>query len=239
MTMALRNVGVEAAAKAGQKKTTPTQAAPSVAETTPASASAPAAATLPETQEPSSVTESKAPSMLASEGTSKASTDRISIPATAEEDSTSHPPHPLPLHSSSQNHFVLKLTNPSLPYAAPTKSTLAQTLDQKRKSSVPSTPSALSQTTSITEAHTLAPSNDKPRVEKPATQHRGSGLDPADAETIREIEKKNSIAEKDEEDEDESESRKKGGVTDKTGSSEKTQKQDAGDATKAGVSVGD
>lgn len=95
----------------------------------------------------------------------------------------------------------------------------------------------------------------KSKTERPPTEHRGSSLDPANEETIKEIEKRNSIAEVEEEESSEEDSsnedeeveegatKKKVSATDKqeakvTGA-QKTQKQDAKDGDKAGVSVGD
>lgn len=103
------------------------------------------------------------------------------------------------------------------------------------------------------------------KTERPRTQHRGSDLEAATPETIKEIEKRNSIAEVDEEDdedededEDEEESSEEEEVEEQgaakklktgTGATDKeekkvmggtkTQEQGAKDGESAGVSVGD
>lgn len=128
---------------------------------------------------------------------------------------------------------------------------MEQTLDQRRKSSVPTTRSSLATSTSISESHTMDSSSPSTKQERPPTEHRGSNLEPADAQTIKAMEKKNSIAEVDEEESSEEDdgagTLKKGvsgiGATDKEEKKvmggKTTQEQGAKDGDSAGVSVGD
>lgn len=95
MSMAMRQAGAEAAAKAGQKKDTSTTAAPATktpTDVTPLDTKpSTTPTTLPESQEPSTVTDAKTPGQIASEGAPKISLDKINSSQTAAEDGTLDP----------------------------------------------------------------------------------------------------------------------------------------------------
>jgi hypothetical protein len=228
MTLTMRQLGAEAAAKAAQKKTgTSVQPAkPAVApvtetiipDSTPTSAatklSTDAAVDSPDTA--AEATAAKTPAQLASEGATKTSVEKLDKIAESEERLASG---------------VAELDGP--------KSTEEQQLEQRRHSSLTKTKSRLSEATPIDESHTVvadtedpepaktapnvateqnetkpaeAPSNPvassvassssdlSKKVEMPR-QHRGSDIGDASPEEIKELEKKLSIPEEDAEDE--------------------------------------
>lgn len=82
MSMAMRQAGAEAAAKAGQKKSTTALAPTKTPEdvTPPDTKPSTTPTTLPESQEPSTVTDAKTPGQLASEGAQKTSLAKITSP---------------------------------------------------------------------------------------------------------------------------------------------------------------
>ncbi|KIW14646.1 hypothetical protein PV08_07430 [Exophiala spinifera] len=252
LNIAMRQLGAEAAAKAGQKKAAALQAAkvptktPDTTEKIPVPAttklSVDAAAEDPETV--GEVTAAKTPALLAAEGAKRTSIDKIAESEGGASSTSS---------SDAEGH-----------------STEAQIVEQRRKSSITKLKSRLSESTPADQAETVvvdsspAPKSETavpesevsadPPVETPK-QHRGSDIGEASVEEIKEIEKETSIPEAAEEEKD-----KSGAVATSTNSTEKekeqvvtstdeteeqvtkgTDPQDsrAKDADKAGVSVGD
>ncbi|KAL6247458.1 hypothetical protein RBB50_005804 [Rhinocladiella similis] len=243
LNIAMRQLGAEAAAKAGQKKAAALQAAkaptktPDTTEQIPVPAatklSVDAAAEAPETV--SEVTAAKTPAQLAAEGAKRTSVDKIAESEGAASTSS----------SDSEGH-----------------STEAQIAELRRQSSITKQKSRLSESTPADQSETVlldpspAPKSETaapesevstdPPVDMPK-QHRGSDIGEASVEEIREIEKKTSIPEAAEEegasistDQD-----KETAVTSTNEGEEQVTKgtdpQDssAKDADKAGVSVGD
>ncbi|KAK6386213.1 uncharacterized protein PV06_06893 [Exophiala oligosperma] len=197
LNIAMRQLGAEAAAKAGQKKAAALQAAkaptkmPDTTEQIPVPAatklSVDAAAESPETV--SEVTAAKTPAQLAAEGAKRTSVDKI---AESEGATTST--------SSSDSEG---------------QSTEAQIVEQRRQSSITKLKSRLSESTPADQSETVlvdsSPtpksetavpksevSTDPPPVDMPK-QHRGSDIGEASVEEIKEIEKKMSIPETTEE----------------------------------------
>jgi hypothetical protein len=251
INVALRQLGAEAAAKAGHKKAAAVQAAkaaaaptkePSTTDQVPVPAatkvSVDAAVESPETA--TNVTAAKTPAQLANEGAKRTSVDKI---AESEGEATS----PVSDEASSS-------------------STEAQLLEQRRASSVTKTKSRLSESTPAEESQTVqseeevscssaiaVPESEVSAMTSPESrprQHRGSDIGEATVEEIRALEKKLSIQEEEEgsDEEDEAEARareKEMGVTSTDKAEEQATKgtepqaTDAKDAEHAGVSVGD
>ncbi|EXJ82550.1 hypothetical protein A1O3_06363 [Capronia epimyces CBS 606.96] len=247
ITLAMRQLGAEAAAKAGHKKAAAAQAAkaavaptkePSTTDQIPVPAtiksSADAAVESPETAP--NVTAAKTPAQLASEGAKRTSVDKIS-------ESEGETASPVIAESSSS-------------------STEAQLLEQRRTSSTTKTKSRLSESTPAEESETVlseeavsSPSiavpefevsaTKSPPLERPPRQHRGSDIGEASPEEIRALERKLSIQEVDEESDEEEEDEEKIKATSTDEAEQEVtkgtepQKTDAKDADQAGVSVGD
>ncbi|KIX04133.1 uncharacterized protein Z518_07686 [Rhinocladiella mackenziei CBS 650.93] len=241
MNLAIRQLGAEAAAVAGQKRATAAQAAkaataapvkePSASDKTPVPAvtrlSADAAAESPDTA--TEVTATKTPAQLAAEGAKRTSVDKI-------EESKSGAASGINEDSTSTEEQLLAL---------------------RRTSSIAKAKTPLSETTPIEESETVledsttAPEPEKssavsPSEGKSPLQHRGSDIGEARPEDIGAGKKKLGIREeKNEDDEDEGEEEKDRVVTSTDKVEEEvtkgtdTQKTGANDADKAGVSVGD
>lgn len=259
INVALRQLGAEAAARAGQKKAAAAQAAkaaaaptkePSTTDQIPVPAatklSAEAAVESPETA--TEVTAAKTPAQLAAEGAKRTSVDKI---AGSEGDTTA---------PAAANEEPSSLA-----------STEAQVLEQRRASSVTKTKSRLSESTPAAESETVlseeavssprlavaefeVSATQPPHFEGAPRKHRGSDIGEASPEEIRELEKELSIEEADDEDaldeEEDSDTEKKEkaqakGVTSTDEAEQKAtkgtepQKTDAKDPDQAAVSVGD
>jgi hypothetical protein len=180
MAMAMRQAGAEAAAKAGQMKTTkPIPAAPQPTETeTTAPVVEPIIASpMADPSFEPQTTEAKAPTQLAAEGAKRTSVDKI-----AETE---------------------KGTDASGSSETPA-SNEQQVADMRRNSSIAKAPSRLAETQTHEEIPEEAPeAKEKPKEEpksptrfeeRPKT-HRGSSLSQASKEEILEMEKRNSIEE--------------------------------------------
>ncbi|EXJ78410.1 hypothetical protein A1O1_08810 [Capronia coronata CBS 617.96] len=213
INVALRQLGVEAAAKAGQKKAAAAQAAkaavaptkePSTTDQIPVPAatklSAEAAVESPETAP--NVTAAKTPAQLATEGAKRTSVDKI---ADSEAEATS------PVHNQESSSSLS---------SSPSSSTEAKILEQRRASSVTKTKSRLSESTPAEQSETVLSEEASPTApiavpefevsatmsppsEGRARQHRGSDIGEASPEEIRALEKKLSIQEEDEGSDDE------------------------------------
>jgi len=243
MNVAMRQLGAEAAAKAGQRKAATAQAAkaptkaPDTTEQTPVPAatriSADAAAESPDMA--TEVTAAKTPAQLASEGAKRTSVDKI-----AESEGTASA-------SSSDSEGP---------------STEAQLVEQRRQSSVTKQKSRLSVSTPADQSETVLEDSASPpqatgmavpdsevNTDPPADmpkQHRGSDIGGADPEEIKELENNISIPEAPEEgDVSKANAAKDKPVTSTDETEEQVthgtdpQQTGAKDADKAGVSVGD
>ncbi|KAK7887352.1 hypothetical protein LTR67_009772 [Exophiala xenobiotica] len=247
MNVAMRQLGAEAAAKAGQRKAATAQAAkaptkaPDTTEQTPVPAatrlSADVAVESPDMA--TEVTAAKTPAQLASEGAKRTSVDKI-----AESEGTG-----TASASSSDSEGP---------------STEAQLVEQRRQSSVTKQKSRLSVSTPADQSETVLEDaeasppqatgmavpdsevNSDPPVDMPK-QHRGSDIGGANPDEIKELEKNISIPEEAEEGDDVP---KTNAATDKAvTSTDETEEQvtqgtdpqqtGAKDADKAGVSAGD
>ena len=243
LSMAMRQAGAEAAAKAGQKSSS-TSGAQAQAATTgkdPTDTTIPAPATAakldPDAEEVTQVeTAAKTPEQLASQGQKKTSVDKLG--GSPEDEGTS-------CCSASACHCALTVANNLS--ADSHKSNLEQVLDQRRKSSVAKTSSSLANATSIDEADTV--STRPSAVEGPPKTTSTSTSTSADKDAINQREK--AIAEEDEDDDDEDEGRdsepvKKAAKVSATDKGEenvlggtKPQEREAADGGAAGESVGD
>lgn len=250
LNVAMRQLGAEAAAKAGQKKAAAAQPAkapikpPDNTEQTPVPAttklSPDAAVESPETA--TEVTAAKTPAQLAAEGAKKTSIDKIaetggSAATTDTADSSSSP------------------------------STEAQLVEQRRQSSITKQKSRLSESTPADQSESVLVEEDEdnkkpssaeeqaavpisevsadPPVDMPK-QHRGSDIGTASPEEIRAIEKETSIPESGEEHDAPTVTTTEDKAVTSTDEVEgqatkgkQPQEEGAKDADKAGVSVGD
>ncbi|KAI1612577.1 hypothetical protein EDD37DRAFT_648115 [Exophiala viscosa] len=237
LNVAMRQLGAEAAAKAGQKKAATAQAAkaptkpPDNTETTPVPAttklSPDVAVESPETA--TEVTAAKTPAQLASEGAKKTSVDKIAEvegTATTETESSSSSP-----------------------------STEAQLVEQRRQSSITKQKSRLSESTPLEHSESVLEEEDKKEEEMavPASevsadppmdmpkQHRGSDVGTASAEEIKAVEKEMRIPESAEEHEVPTTTEEKGVTSTDEAEAQASVPHEEGakDADKAGVSLGD
>ncbi|KIV83788.1 hypothetical protein PV11_05782 [Exophiala sideris] len=242
LNIAMRQLGAEAAAKAGQKKAAAaqTQAAkaptktPDNTETTPTPATTKLSpdVAVESPQMATEVTAAKTPAQLASEGAKKTSIDKIAEAegtATTEAESSSSSP-----------------------------STEAQIVEQRRQSSLTKTKSRLSEATPLEHSESVLEEEDKkeeeaavptseiaadPPVDMPK-QHRGSDVGTASAEEIKAVEKDMAIPETEEEHEVSNATEGKAVTSTDEAEAQATkgtdpQEEGAKDADKAGVSVGD
>lgn len=198
MNITFRQLGAEAAAKAGQKKAAATEAskaalAPTKEPSTTDQIPVPAATKLSSdaaaesAQTPHEVTAAKTPTQLASEGAQRTSVDKI---ADAEGETGSGPIE----DSSSKEAQLLALRRSSS--TTKTKSRLSE-----------STPAAESETVLEGKSTTAVPQAEVSAASLPSQvqaprQHRGSDIGEASPEEIRALEKELSIEEEDDDDED-------------------------------------
>lgn len=247
LSMAMRQAGAEAAAKAGQKSSSTSgaqaQAATTGKDPTDTTTSAPATAAKldPDAEEVTQTeTAAKTPEQLASQGQKKTSVDKLG--GSPEDEGTScclvsACPRALTVSPKKKTNNLSTDSH---------KSNLEQVLDQRRKSSVAKTSSSLANATSIDEADTV--STRPSAVEEPPKTTSTSTSTSADKDAINQREK--AIAEEDE-DEDEAEAGdsepvKKAAKVSATDKGEenvlggtKPQEREAADGGAAGESVGD
>lgn len=228
MAMVMRQAGAEAAAKAGQKKTLkpmPTAPKPTEKETTAPIVEARIASPMADPSTEPEMTQAKAPAQLAAEGAKRTSVDKIATTEMAPDASGI-------VGASSET----------------SASNEQQVADMRRTSSIAKAPSKLSET----QTHDAVPEEAaevkyEPKYEARPRTHRGSSLSQASREEIREMERRNSIAEDPDEDAEDvvedAPAAKSIAATDDGGkpSSEEIlpEKAEAKDAESAGVSVGD
>jgi len=240
--MAIRQLGAEAAAKAGQKKAAAAAAAkaasaptkePGTTDQTPIPAatklSTDAAAESPENAP--EATAAKTPTQLAAEGAKRTSVDKI---AEAEEETGTGPKE----DSASTEEQLLALRRSS--GTTKVKSQLSESTPAEESETLLEDKS----TTAVHEAEVSATS--LPSQVHPRRQHRGSDIGEASPEEIRALEKRMSIEEEDEEDDADGGGKEKEKVVTSTNAVEEevtkgteTQETEPKDADKAGVSVGD
>lgn len=243
MNVAMRQLGAEAAAKAGQKKAAAAQAtkaafapakAPSTTDQTPVPAAArlstDAAVESPDTA--AETTAAKTPAQLAAEGAKRTSVDKIAESDTATPDVD--------------------------PDSSTSPSTEAQLVELRRSSSITKAKSRLSESTPAAESATVLEDSSAaiavPESEvsattsppqRPPRQHRGSDIGEASPEEIRALEQKLSIPEGDEDDDEDDKEAKETAVSSSDAVEEavtkgtEPQKTEPKDADMAGVSVGD
>lgn len=249
MTMAMRQAGAEAAAKAGQKKASgissikPSSVASAIPAKRDSSDVTPSVSAMKmslDAEEPADATEitaGKTPDQLASEGAKKLSVDKIADT-------------PVSGDTSSASSDSESLSNEE------------QLLEARRHSSVAKVPSRLQQEMSIDDVKTPAPEEavtSTPNLvvsEGRPSHHRGSSLSEASKEEIKAIEAKNAIKEESEDSDTEAIAgdAKSSKTTEPTSKStiqatdkaeaevmkgSKPHDQKAKDADAAGVSVGD
>ncbi|KAL2404074.1 hypothetical protein ABEF94_002563 [Exophiala dermatitidis] len=228
LNLAMRQLGAEAAAKAGQKKAAAAQALkaaaaptkePSTTDQIPVPAatklSVEAAAESPETA--TSVTAAKTPAQLAAEGAKRTSVDKIAEASTSQAEGA----------EATSSPGVTKEEDSS------SASTEANRLELQRSSTITKRKSRLSESTPVEESETVRTSSEEGEekgeeavsspsiavpehevsatmspLEGPPRQHRGSDIGEASPEEIRALEKKLSIPE-DEEEPDEEDEREK------------------------------
>ena len=260
----MRQLGAEAAAKASQKKTATSTAAKvpvaplSTSEQTPVPAvtklSADAAVDSPETV--TEATATKTPNQLAAEGAKRTSVDKI---ATSESSpSSSDPTSPTTEEPSTEAQLLEARRTSSI---TKTKSRLSEATPASESETVLEDKPATSEAESEPKPETkpaVPASEVSPVVPSATRKHRGSDVGEASPEEIRALERKLSIKEEPEEDEeedddhdndsdeDEEEENKKATALTSIDEAEKEatkgediKKEDAKDASKAGVSVGD
>ncbi|KAL2446190.1 hypothetical protein ABEF95_007253 [Exophiala dermatitidis] len=228
LNLAMRQLGAEAAAKAGQKKAAAAQALkaaaaptkePSTTDQIPVPAatklSVEAAAESPETA--TSVTAAKTPAQLAAEGAKRTSVDKIAEASTSQAEGA----------EATSSPGVTKEEDSS------SASTEANRLELQRSSTITKRKSRLSESTPVEESETVRTSSEEGEekgeeavsspsiavpehevsatmspLEGPPRQHRGSDIGEASPEEIRALEKKLSIPEDEEEPDEEDEQEK-------------------------------
>ena len=166
LSMAMRQAGAEAAAKAGQKKTGTAQAAaapssePDTSEKTPTPASTKMSADAEEPGLDANATAAKTPAQLAAEGKARTSVDKI---ADSEGTSSGSP-------SSSGGGGSSTESAPS---------NQEQMLEARRSSSITKTPSRLATSTTLEDSSTVLEDMNKdgtaPAAKTEATQNEGGG----------------------------------------------------------------
>ncbi|KAL2433594.1 hypothetical protein ABEF94_007221 [Exophiala dermatitidis] len=224
LNLAMRQLGAEAAAKAGQKKAAAAQALkaaaaptkePSTTDQIPVPAatklSVEAAAESPETA--TSVTAAKTPAQLAAEGAKRTSVDKIAEASTSQAEGAG-------TEVTSSGGTKEEDSSPS--------SAEANRLELQRSSTITKRKSRLSESTPVEESETIRTSSEgeeavsSPTIavpehevsatmsplEGPPRQHRGSDIGEASPEEIRALEKKLSIPEDEEEPDEEDEQEK-------------------------------
>lgn len=252
LNVAMRQLGAEAAAKAGQKKAASAQSAkapikpPDNTEQTPVPAttklSPDAAVESPETA--TEVTAAKTPAQLAAEGAKKTSIDKIAetegaaATTTDTADSSSSPSTEAQLVEQRRQSSITKQKSrlsESTP-ADQSESVLVEEDEDKKKPS-----SAEEQAAAVPTSEVSA----DPPVDMPK-QHRGSDIGIASPEEIRAIEKETSIPESGEEHDAPTVTTTEDKAVTSTDEVEgqatkgkQPQEEGAKDADKAGVSVGD
>lgn len=214
LSMAMKQAGHEAAAKAGQKNVSMSSSGAAATVTPKATAapessmpppSIPASAVDPDAEEPGTLnTEAKTPEQLSKEGVSRGvSIDKVNSNSDGASDCKSNP-----------TASTFQLSNLACIASNAAQSTPAQIIEKRRQSSVPNKGSSLAKTTSIDESHTV--------------EGDTSGAQEEDEDTAEEDETKNPAAKISATSTEEAKVLK-----------EKPQDTDAADGSKAGDSVAD
>lgn len=204
--MAMRQAGAEAAAKAGQKKTIkpmPAAPEPTENETTAPVVEPIIASPMADPSSEPQTTQGKAPNQLAVEGAKRTSVDKIAE-TVKDADASGIVGGALETTTSTEQQ-VADLRRSSSIAKAPSR--LAETQTQEE---IPEETSDVKEETSEVEEKAPEAKEElreepggSPRFEPRPQTHRGSSLSQASKEEIREMEKRNSIAEEPMEDDEE------------------------------------